>query len=108
MTPERWQRIEQVLHAALACQPTEREALLDVECDSDYELRAEVESLLESAQGAQTFLEANALEDAFTLLDVPDVPPRSAALDPIPFKGVSVQVEWARSILPRMSGWGAM
>ena len=55
MTPERWQRIEQVLEAALERGGAERTALLDRECAGDPGLREEVESLLASA-AAQSFV----------------------------------------------------
>jgi serine/threonine-protein kinase len=72
MTPERWQRVEQVLQAALAREPAEREALLEQECAGDPALREEVESLIASAQPAATFLQRNALEDAAGLLKEAD------------------------------------
>jgi len=68
MTPERWQQIEHLLQGALTREPAERAALLERECAGDPGLREEVESLLASAQPAQDFLEANALEDAAELL----------------------------------------
>jgi len=72
MTPERWQQIEQVLQAALACEPDERAALLERECAGDSSLREEVEALIASAQPAQDFLTRNALRDASALLDDAD------------------------------------
>ena len=45
-TPERWRRIEDVLHAALEQPPADREAFLERECGGDDELRREVASLL--------------------------------------------------------------
>jgi serine/threonine-protein kinase len=70
MTPERWQEVERVLHAALEREPEERATLLDKLCAGDPELREEVESLLASAQPAQLFLGSNALEDGAALLDI--------------------------------------
>jgi serine/threonine-protein kinase len=72
MTPERWQQIEHLLQAALECEPAGRAALLERECDGDPRLREEVESLLDSEKQAQTFLVANALEDAAVLLKETD------------------------------------
>ena len=46
MTPERWQQIERLLHAALTHNSTERAAFLDQACAGDLTLRQEVESLL--------------------------------------------------------------
>ena len=49
MKPERWQRIEQLFHAALDREPSERAAFLDYECAGDESMRREIESLLASA-----------------------------------------------------------
>ena len=68
MTPERWQQIEQLLQAALECEPAERDALLDRECATDPDLREEVESLLSSAQQTKGFLNENAAAVAAVLL----------------------------------------
>jgi non-specific serine/threonine protein kinase/serine/threonine-protein kinase len=45
-TPEQWQRIKEIVGAALEREPVERGAFLDQVCLQDKELRAEVESLL--------------------------------------------------------------
>jgi serine/threonine protein kinase/Tol biopolymer transport system component len=68
MTPERWQQIEQLLHAALERGPAERAALLELECATDPDLREEVESLLSSAEQTDGFLGANAAADGAVLL----------------------------------------
>jgi serine/threonine protein kinase/tetratricopeptide (TPR) repeat protein len=68
MTPERWQQVEQLLQAALECEPGERAALLERECATDPTLRDEVESLLSSAQQTKDFLNENAAADAAVLL----------------------------------------
>ncbi len=52
MTPERWQRIQDVLADAIDTPVHERTALLDVRCDSDPALRREVESLLLAHESA--------------------------------------------------------
>jgi eukaryotic-like serine/threonine-protein kinase len=57
MSPARWGKIEEIYHAALARDAAARAAYLDSACGSDSELRAEVESLLESELQAQNFLE---------------------------------------------------
>ena len=69
MSPERWQQVERVLQAALEREPGERAALLERECAADPELRAEVDSLIASAQPAESFLNGNALEDAAGLFE---------------------------------------
>src|SRR6516165_4614170 len=50
MTPERWQKIRDVLCDALEVAPEQRSAFLDGACVADPDLRSEVESLL-SSQG---------------------------------------------------------
>lgn len=46
MTPERWQQVKEVFNRVLSLEATERSSHLDKVCDSDPELRREVESLL--------------------------------------------------------------
>jgi len=46
MTPERWQRIEQLLHLALKLEENHRADFLKQACDGDEALLSEVESLL--------------------------------------------------------------
>jgi serine/threonine-protein kinase len=61
MRDQRWQRIEELYHAALDRQPSERAAFLQAECAGDDTLRHDVESLL--AEGnAEQFLATPALE----------------------------------------------
>ena len=54
MTPARFRQVEEVFQAAADVPAGERAALLDRMCGGDAELRAEVGSLLASAQGATT------------------------------------------------------
>ena len=68
MTPERWQKIESLLQAALERQPAERSVLLDGACAGDDELRKEVESLLASSEHDESFLKSAALDDAARML----------------------------------------
>ena len=49
MDPERWRRVEEIYHKALEFEPNARTAFLETACESDQELRREVESLI--AQG---------------------------------------------------------
>ena len=62
MTPERWQQIERLYHAARERAQAERAAFLDAACADDAELRKEIDSLLAAVAGGDTFLEASALE----------------------------------------------
>jgi hypothetical protein len=62
MTPERWQRVEQLLHSALKLGEKARADFLKQACDGDETLRGEVQSLLEHKSEAKTFIEVPALE----------------------------------------------
>src|ERR1700686_3052908 len=64
MTPSRWQQVEELYHAALECEPSERAAFL---ARADPELRREVESLLAQESGA-TPLDHPAWEGAASIL----------------------------------------
>lgn len=63
MSPERWERIKEVFHSALERGPGTRAAYLDGACQGDGELRAEVQSLLNSHEADPTFIEKSALYD---------------------------------------------
>jgi WD40 repeat protein/serine/threonine protein kinase len=67
MTPERWQYIESLYHAALEHDKDEQAAFLAEACDGDDSLRCEVESLLRCDVRADRFFEAPALEVAAQL-----------------------------------------
>ena len=56
MSSDRWQRVEDLCHAALAERAEERSAFLADACQGDEELRREVESLLAQESGAETFM----------------------------------------------------
>ncbi len=68
MNPERWQKIEQLYHAALERDAQERAAFLTTACAGDESLRHEVESLLEFQTRVGEFIEAPALQLAAELL----------------------------------------
>ncbi|HUQ34577.1 MAG TPA: protein kinase [Pyrinomonadaceae bacterium] len=67
MKAEHWQKIETIFHAARKLPAIERDAFLDSECGEDALVRAEVSSLLKSADGRGTFLETPALAVAASL-----------------------------------------
>ncbi len=56
MDPERWQRIDSLLHAALERPPSERDAFLRRECAGDEALEREVRSLIAADRPAESFL----------------------------------------------------
>src|SRR6202140_5113955 len=64
MTPSRWQQVEELYHAALECEPSQRAAIL---AKADPELRREVESLLAQESGG-TPLDQPAWEGTASLL----------------------------------------
>src|SRR5262245_41440393 len=68
MTPERWQQIDQLFKAALACERPQREEFLAAKCVGDEPLRREVESLLSSLEDADGFIETPAGDIAAELL----------------------------------------
>src|SRR5262249_974928 len=65
---ERWERIEQLYHAALERSPELRDAFLALACGSDGELRREVESLLSYETESAMLLDRPALEVAVPAL----------------------------------------
>ena len=64
MEPERWSEIEQLYHAALELDKSDRAAFLVKACAGDESLRREVESLIESDSQAGSFIESPAIEVA--------------------------------------------
>src|SRR4051794_16234215 len=56
MTPERWQLMERLYHAAAAVAPDARAALLDEACGGDAALGREVMAMLENEEEAEPFL----------------------------------------------------
>ena len=60
MTPERWQQIDQLFHSALERHSSERAVFLSQACAGDDSLRSEVESLIESHEQSDSFIEASA------------------------------------------------
>src|SRR5215813_6125311 len=73
MTPERWQRVEEIFQGALDLPETERASALARACAGDLELQRETTSLLEAHNAAAGFLEQSALElDADVLIRAGD------------------------------------
>jgi len=62
MTPDRWERIKQVMEEALARPSAERPRLIASLCPGDEALAVGVESLLAAHIGAGRFMETPALE----------------------------------------------
>src|SRR6266550_4645886 len=62
MTPDRWQKIEELYHSAREREGSQRVAFLEGACEGDEALRQEVESLLAEEKRAEGFLATPALE----------------------------------------------
>jgi serine/threonine protein kinase/Flp pilus assembly protein TadD len=68
MTPEQWQKVKQLVQAALEREAGERAAFLDQACAGDASLRAEIESLLGYQERAEDFIETPAVHAAASSL----------------------------------------
>jgi predicted ATPase/serine/threonine protein kinase len=64
MDPERWQRVDELLHSALALPSDRREEFLRQVCAGDVELEQELKSLLTSHRNLGGFLERPAIRIA--------------------------------------------
>jgi eukaryotic-like serine/threonine-protein kinase len=68
MQPQRWQQIDELFHAAIKVEPSERPAFLAQACAGDETLRTEVESLVSSHGMGDSFFETPAADVAAELL----------------------------------------
>lgn len=64
MSPERWQQVERIFHAAPNLRSEERADFVARECGDDDELRREVEALLAYEEQAEDFIEKPILQAA--------------------------------------------
>lgn len=62
MQDGRFQRLEELFHAALALPATERDAYLDAACEGDAELRREIDTLLRETGEEQGLLDVSVLD----------------------------------------------
>jgi serine/threonine protein kinase len=62
MSPQRWEKVKQVLQLALEREPGRRAAFLDEVCGEDTELRREVASLIASYEADPDFIEPSTVE----------------------------------------------
>ncbi len=73
MTPEQWQRVDEVFQGALDCAQRDRASFLDEACAGDAALRSEAVSLIDAYDRAGDFIEAPAVtQDARVLVDALD------------------------------------
>jgi serine/threonine protein kinase/tetratricopeptide (TPR) repeat protein len=68
MTPERWQRINEMFHAALVLEGRARSEFLVAQSAGDYALRGKVAALLASHELAEGFMQGSVFGDAAQLL----------------------------------------
>jgi serine/threonine protein kinase len=68
MTPERWQQIDQLFHAALQREANERAAFIAEGCAGDETLRKDIEDLLASHEQSNSFIETPAADVAASLI----------------------------------------
>ena len=61
MTPEQWQRVEEVLQGALDCPPSDRASFIDEACAGDKRLLEETTALVNAHDAAGDFIEEPAL-----------------------------------------------
>ena len=64
MSPERWQKIEELFQSAMDLESSERTGFLRGECASDDDLRLEVEKLISSSESADDFIESPVWTDS--------------------------------------------
>jgi eukaryotic-like serine/threonine-protein kinase len=103
MGPDRWRRIEQIYHSALAVPLEQRRRFVKDECQGDHELQSEVASLLSYESSATEFIESpafdvaaemmardNAFEQPGTNTTSPGVAPRFRVLEKIGHGGMGL------------------
>ena len=74
MTPERWNVINRIFHAALEAEPEQRDALVLTQSGGDAEVAAEVEELLRAdEQAGSTYLDRPIDPSAFLSMQSPSV-----------------------------------
>jgi eukaryotic-like serine/threonine-protein kinase len=70
---DRWDRVQSVFLAVADLPRREQAGILDAECGDDGELRAEVESLLESDRKSAENISSAITREAVSLLAAPDI-----------------------------------
>jgi serine/threonine protein kinase/cytochrome c-type biogenesis protein CcmH/NrfG len=76
--PNRWRQLEEIFHTAAQLDPESRSAFLDKACDTDADLRREVESLLTTLdESPAPFVESAVQDAAYAYLTDQSGPPVS-------------------------------
>ncbi len=76
------EKVEEIYHSALRLEPDQRKLFIERSCGADEELRREVQSLLEHAEKADTFLEGSAMQVAAEAIAAETVEPRCESTVP--------------------------
>jgi serine/threonine protein kinase/WD40 repeat protein len=63
MTPEQWEKVTEIYHAATELKPGELDSFLNAACEGDGDLRREVESLLAAGDAAENFISGPVVGD---------------------------------------------
>lgn len=66
MQADLWKKVEELFHAVQAQPPDKRAEFLNKACPDDPQVRAEVQSLLDAAPGAASFLNTSPLASALS------------------------------------------
>jgi len=70
MSDAKWQKVREIFDSALRRQPDERRRFVNEVCGDDKTLLAEVESLLSSIDGAESFMETPAVAKVAHMIEV--------------------------------------
>jgi Tol biopolymer transport system component/predicted Ser/Thr protein kinase len=87
MDPKRWQQIEQLYHAALEQEPSQRDGFLIEVCIGDDDLRREVESLLAQSGSTGALVDRSAWEVEAVTADTRSILTPGARLGPYEIVG---------------------
>src|SRR5215831_16592842 len=68
MTPEQWEKLDQIFHAAVGRAPAERAKFIEENCAGDESLRQELNDLLSAHEQSNSFIEAPAADVAASLI----------------------------------------
>jgi eukaryotic-like serine/threonine-protein kinase len=68
--PDRWRQVDDLLQTVLHLEPEKRRAFIEQACQGDEDLEREIHSLLSSHEVARNFLEAPAIDETGTFLDI--------------------------------------
>ena len=80
MSDARWQKVREIFDSALRHKPEERRRFLNQVCGDDKTLLAEVESLLSSHDGAESFMETPAIAKVADVIEATEKLDRNVAI----------------------------